>query len=36
MKIRRDIKVEVEKVKGRLQDRLMKRLAAVECKAKEK
>ncbi|WZZ87620.1 hypothetical protein YC2023_116199 [Brassica napus] len=29
-------KVEVEKVKGRLQDRLMKRLAAVECKAKEK
>lgn len=30
------LQVEVEKVKGRLQDRLMKRLAAVECKAKEK
>ncbi|KAG5383667.1 hypothetical protein IGI04_035137 [Brassica rapa subsp. trilocularis] len=29
-------KVEVEKVKGRLHDRLMKRLSAVECKAEEK
>ncbi|CAN6867494.1 unnamed protein product [Brassica oleracea var. botrytis] len=36
MKIRRDIKVEVEKVKGRLQDQLMKRLAALECKSEEK
>ncbi|CAG7862118.1 hypothetical protein HID58_033612 [Brassica napus] len=36
MKTMREIKVEVEKVKGRLQDRLMKRLSAVECKAEEK
>ncbi|CAF2042020.1 unnamed protein product [Brassica napus] len=36
MKTRREIKVEIEKVKGRLQDRLMKRRSAVECKAEEK